>query len=258
MNISTAIPRRTLLRIERTEPHGANLRRVLEDSYFGQGGLLTRQPRAASTCPQAPAGFSLIELLVVIAIIAIALYMAGSIIRPTGGRPAKAMELVAAMAAVARDDAIATGKRTRVAICVDTAAGEKYLRFVTALDDIDGDTETDDWKFSVRGQMLPQGTIYWPDYSKPEGAGNTMRLDLANPGAIQDGTTGSTFVFIEFDALGYPTTTSTGTQWVFTKALMDDAGGAPVVPEPMDRDGFILRQTGRPAYFRSPEDISKP
>lgn len=225
MNISTAIPRRTPWRIERADPHAA-------------------------------AGFSIIELLVVIAIIAIAMGIAGTVLRPAGGRPAKAMELVASMASVARDDAIATGTPTRVAICVDTAAGVKYLRFVTALADADGNTATVGWKFSVRGRMLPQGTIFWPDYSTPEAAGNTMKLNLADLGADQDGTSGSTFIFIEFDASGYPT--ANGAQWVFTKAVMDDAGGAPVVPNPMDRDGFILRQTGRLAYFRSPEEISKP
>lgn len=225
MNISKAIPRRPRSRIERTDPQGA-------------------------------AGFSIMELLVVIAIILTALGIAGTAFRPTGGRPAKAMELVAAMAAVARDDAIATGTPTRVAICVDPAAGVKYLRFVTALADADGNAATAGWKFSVQGQMLPQGTIFWPEYSTPAVAGNTMRLNLATPGAAQDGTSGSTFAFIEFDASGYPAVGSA--QWVFTKAVMDDAGGAPVVPKPMDRDGFILRQTGRLAYFRSPEDISKP
>jgi hypothetical protein len=225
MNLPTAIPRRTFSRIKRANPHAA-------------------------------AAFSILELLVVIAIIVIAIGIAGTALRPTGGRPAKAMELVAAMAAVARDDAIATGLPTRVAICVDTAAGVKYLRFVTALADADGNPATVGWKFSVRGQTLPQGTIFWPDYSTPAVAANTMKLNLATPGAVQDGLSGSTCIFIEFDASGYPT--KSGAQWVFTKAVMDDSGGAPVVPKPMDRDGFILRQTGRLAYFRSPEDISKP
>ena len=164
------------------------------------------------------------------------------------------MELVAAMAAVARDDAIATGTPTRVAICVDTAAGVKYLRFVTAPTyHYDPDPAKVEWKFSGRGQTLPQGTIYWPDYSTPEAEGNTMMLKLAPPEVVQPD---SKFVFIEFDALGYPT--KSGAQWVFTKAVMDDAGGAPVIPKPMDRDGFIMRQTGRLAFFRSPSDISKP
>jgi prepilin-type N-terminal cleavage/methylation domain-containing protein len=225
MNLSLAISRRTLLRMEPASPRAA-------------------------------AGFSILELLVVIAIIAVAMGIAGTAFRPAGGRPAKAMELVAGMAAVARDDAIATGSPTRVAICVDTAADVKYLRFVTALADADGNPATVGWNLSVRGQMLPQGTIFWPEYSTAPIAANTMKLDINKLAAVQDGTSGATFVFIEFDALGYPT--KSGMQWVFAKAAMDDVGGAPVVPNPIDRDGFILRQTGRIAFFRSPEDISKP
>lgn len=225
MNLTSAIPRQTVSRRDRANP-------------------------------QAAAGFSIVELLVVIAIIVIAMGIAGTALRPTGGRPAKAMELVAGMASVARDEAIATGIRTRVAICVDAAAGVKYLRFVVTLSDADGDPATAGWKLSVRGQTLPDGTIFWPEYSTPAVAENTMKLNLATLGEVQNGTTGMTFVFMEFDALGYPA--KSGIQWVFTKAVMDDAGGAPVIPSPMDRDGFILRQTGRLAYFRSPEDISKP
>lgn len=218
--------------------------------------LRQRLSRGDRANAQATAGFSIMELLVVIAVIVIAMGIAGTAIRPTGGRPAKALELVAGMASVARDDALATGIRTRVALCVDNAAGVRYLRYVTVLTDADGDLETVGWKPSVRGQTLPQGTIFWPEYSTTATADNTMKLDLAKPGDVQDGTSGMTCVFIEFDALGYPTTS--GIQWVFAKAVMDDAGGAPMIPSPMDRDGFILRQTGRLAYFRSPEEISKP
>ena len=201
-------------------------------------------------------GFTLLELLVVIAIMLVVLGIAGTVFRSTGGRPSQAMEMVAAMVSVAREDALATGAPTRVAICVDTAAGAKYLRYVTALVDSDGDPATVNWKISGPGRTLPQGTIFWPDYSTPAGATNTMKLNLATPGVVQDGASGSTCVFIEFNAFGTPT--QSGLQWVFTKAVMDDSGGAPVIPKPMDRDGFILRQTGRIASFRSPVDISKP
>lgn len=215
-------------------------------------------PRAPSpmkrTYSRARAAFSLLELFIVLSIMVIVMGIALNLFRDNGARPLQAMELVSGMASVARESAIATGSPARVVICVDPKAGVKYLRYVVVLADVDGNPATVKWMIANKAETLPLGTIFWPEFSTPAVPANTMKLDLST--GVQDDTSGATCVFIEFDALGNPA--RTGQQWVFTKAIMDDAGGAPFVPKPMDRDGFIVRQTGALAYFRSPEEIRKP
>lgn len=205
---------------------------------------------------RARSGFTLMEVLLVITIISIVMVLASASFRDIGARPAKAMELTSGMAAIARDRAIATGSPRRVFVCLDPAAGDRYLRCVGVLADADGNPTTVGWKFFNNLEVFPPGTIFWPEFSTPLVPENTMKLDLKSLNGVQDGNTGLTCIFLEFDALGLPA--RSGHQWVFTKAVMDNAGGAPVIPKPMDRDGFIVRQTGALAYFRSPEQISRP
>ena len=207
----------------------------------------------------AAAGFSLMELLTVISIIVIAVGVAATL-RPGSARPSHAMEIVSSMAEAARANAVAAGAPTRVAICVDPAAGAKYLRYVLSLVGADGDPSTAGWVISDRGRALPEGTIFWPEYGTPIDAsatGQSMKLDLTSLAIRQDGTSGSTCVFIEFNALGQ-SSSETGIQWVFAKAVADDTGARPLIPVELDRDGFILRRTGRFAYFRSPGEITAP
>jgi len=193
--------------------------------------------------------FSIVELLVVVSIIILTASM--MTFRFGGNRPASAVAMVAATIGAAQSQAIASGCTARVAICIDPTAESKYLRYLVALSGTDGTSSAIGWQISSRPQTLPLGTMLFTGYSTMT---NTMRLNLANPGGIQDGTTGSLCVYVEFDPAGQ--TSQSGSQWVFTKGVINDATGSVVVPQPMDRDGFLLRHTGKMAYFYSPAEIA--
>ena len=207
------------------------------------------------------AAFTLMETLLVISVLAIALSMVTHMaLRP---RPVHAVRLVAGSVEAVRSEAISAGARARIGICVSSGAGEKYLRQVVAVVDADRDATTDDWVFTSI-QKLPEGTMFWTDYS------TTQRIDLDRNRKIpaimkltsdgsrepQEGTSGDDYVFIEFDALGQ---TSSSSQWVFTRAVFEsDDSSEYVIPKEIDRDGFILRKTGKLAFFREPEQIVRP
>ena len=195
------------------------------------------------------AAFSIAELLVVITIIILTAGM--MTFRFGGNRPSAAVAMVAATVGAAQSQAIASGCTARVAICIDPTAGSKSLRYLVTLAGTDGTSSTVGWQITSTPRTLPLGTMFFSGYSTTT---NTMRLNLDNPGGVQDGTTGSLCVYVEFDPTGQ--TSQSGSQWVFTKGVINDATGSVVVPQPMDRDGFTLRHTGKIAYFHSPAEIA--
>lgn len=247
-----------------------------------------RRAGRAGSWSRAASGITLLEILVVISVIVLLAGLTGGFGFSTGGRPRDAMQLAVDVINVARADALASGSlriasspaefegmKTGVGICVDTTAKEKNLRYVVSVrwegedtndngildegEDKNGNGLIDEgWKFADRGRMLPMGTIFYADYSTAKVAKNTIYLNLDKQGELQDGTAGTEFIFLAFDPSGQPPPSST-MQWTFVKAVTDDAGtAAPVITDENDRDGFIVRQTGRIAIFDAPEDISKP
>lgn len=232
-----------------------------------------RRAGRAGSWSRAASGITLLEILVVISVIVLLAGLTGGFGFSTGGRPRDAMQLAVDVINVARADALASGSlriasspaefegmKTGVGICVDTTAKEKNLRYVVSVRwEKNGNGLIDEgWKFADRGRMLPMGTIFYADYSTAKVAKNTIYLNLDKQGELQDGTAGTEFIFLAFDPSGQPHPSST-MQWTFVKAVTDDAGtAAPVITDENDRDGFIVRQTGRIAIFDAPEDILKP
>ena len=202
----------------------------------------TRRPRLTA--------FSLLEMLIVITVIAAAIAMVSNLmIQPP--RPAHASQMVAGATNALRSQAVAEGSRARVAICIEPNAGEKYLRQAVCLIDEDREADTDDWRIATI-YKLPEGTMFWTEYSTLE---KTMKLSTDGTRTVQDGETGDSYAFLEFDALGR---CETGTQWVFTRGVFHfDNSEPPLIPQELDRDGFLLRKTGKLAFFSSPDQITQ-
>lgn len=190
--------------------------------------------------------FSLIELLVVLAILG--LLLAITSIPARSPQPAHAANLVTGMIQAARAEAITAGARSRVAICVDANATERYLRQVVVLIDSDSDTTTDEWSISSI-EPLPTGTCFRREYSTVSRLMKVSSEELT----VQSGSEGHDYTYIEFDALGRCESSS---QWVFSQAEFE--AGEPRYFNELNRDGFILRKTGKLAQFHSPEQIIPP
>ena len=192
-------------------------------------------------------GFSLVEILAVIAIIVIVLGLGNLQFSPP--RPIHAARMAAETVNGARAEAIAAGKRTRVAICVDPVGGAYNLRQLVALIESDTSGSEEEWIISSI-KSFPDGTGLFASYSDVT---PNMRLNTVGRLQHQTGNDGFLYVFVEFDALGECQSSS---QWVFTRAEFDSSN--PVIQQELDRDGFILRKTGKLAWFHSPEQIQKP
>lgn len=195
-------------------------------------------------------GFSLIELLAVVAILAVLASVAT--VSVSSGSSSSATRQVMSIFAAAQDRAQSTGAPVRVVFCTDPAAGDRYLRSVATLVDDDGSAATVGWRLGERIQTLPVGTLFWPQYSS---GNNTMNFNLASQ-AVQNGTSGSSCVFVEFDGLGE--TTQGGQQFVFVEGHTSGTPSTPFIQNSSNRDGFVLRRVGSLAQFRSPDQIQPP
>lgn len=204
------------------------------------------------------AGFSLVELLTVIALMSIMTGIGFSLLKPRTGNPADAAQLVAAACNAAQADAIASGAPARVILCIDPNAGNKYLRYVGILvqDAALTTSTTTYWKSSAKGNTLPQGTLFVAS-SNYSNASDTMLYDLSNSNS-QNGTSGLTFTYIEFDPTGQVANGSNSVQWVFEHGMVNAATAALMAENKKDLDGFIVRRLGKFVYFASPDQISAP
>lgn len=193
---------------------------------------------------------TLIEVLVVIAIIAI---LAGfALPRITPPRPTSAAQLVSGVTENSRVDAIRAGSRSRIAINIDTAAGDNYLREIIALIDEDQDPTTNDWKITSR-KVLPQGLLLMDEFSGTlVGSALEMSIDSSEL-SIQDGTSGSPYKYHEFNSLGRSEASS---QWVFSRGEVNGNGSEPAFVNEADRTGFIIRKTGKTAFFSDASQIT--
>ncbi len=215
------------------------------------------------------AGFTIIEMLAsmtVIIILATILVSSGAFGPRSGRRPVDAMQMVVQMTEIARLKARESLVPARVAVCVDSIGNEKYLRYAVNLlwieEDEDGDgiiqDDEEGWKIFGRGRRLPDGTAFYKGFSTLADTTNSLRINLDDPTGLHDddNTVGVNFTYIEFNEFGEPS--ASGTQWVFVKAVTNDAGNDPMIPDPLDRDGFIVRQTGMLAVFEYPDQIAAP
>ena len=199
------------------------------------------------------------EVLTVLAVMTIMTAIGAGMLKPRTGNPADAAQLVAAACNAAQADAIATGAPARVILCIDPTAGNHYLRYVGILEQDSSLTTstTTYWRFSAKGNTLPDGTLFVASTSYSNST-DTMLYDLNNIGTSQTGATGSTCTYIEFDPTGQVANGSNSIQWVFEHGMVSAANASLVAENKKDLDGFIVRRLGKFVYFASPDQITAP
>lgn len=210
------------------------------------GFQIPRSPRfSAFRVFDSRTAFSLIELLVVMAIIGIlsALAVVGFNSIGRGSSARGAADLAASTALSARIEAMSFGYGSLLVIDNSTNSEHKLQRMAVLRS-----TNGIDFELVGKPTALPRGSFFLPDYSRGYQTNSITNFPGGTPTAVYS-----------FKFLGTGQLESTDeTRFVFSANLMDSSGNLQNPPAMLQgRRGFILRKNGRPAFFQTPEQMSK-
>lgn len=207
-------------------------------------------------------GFSLTELLVVIAIITTLTGVSMVAFKNIGGGQgvSGAVDIAASLTMNARLESTEFRRGALLVIdnYYDASQPETYLRRMAILQGVEADGETE-WQLTSKPIFLPKNVFLLTDYSDGFRTDQSFDFQTREP---QDGSAGSPVMYLEFDGSGHLKTDlvtgSNDTRLVFGQGTLNPTGEVTFSSTQLaGRQGFLLRQNGRPIFFEDLDQMTQ-